>query len=116
LSMLGMYSSANLAVLLLSGVLFGLGMGMVQPELNSLAVLAVRDERRGLANSTFFMAMDFGMAAGAYAMGALADQAGMGSIFLAGAGFSILTLLGYLLLDWKGFFHAKTALKGLGDH
>jgi hypothetical protein len=44
------------------------------------------------------------MAAGAYAMGALADQAGMGSIFLAGAVFSSLTLLGYLLLDRKGFF------------
>jgi MFS family permease len=107
LSMIGIYLSANVVVLTISGTLFGLGMGMVQPELNSQAVLATRDERRGLANSTFFMAMDLGTAVGAYAMGLLAYYAGLGSTFLAGATLTAITLFGYLLLERKGVLHAS---------
>jgi len=99
LSLIGMYSCANLATLLLSGALYGLGFGMLQPELNSLCVLSARKERRGSANSTFFMAMDLGQAAGAYAMGVLAGYAGLSPIFLVGAISAALTLAGYLLLQ-----------------
>jgi MFS family permease len=115
LSMIGMYSSANLTILIISGVLYGLGMGMVQSELNSLAVLATRDERRGLANSTFFMAMDLGVAVGAYAMGMIAHYAGLGFPFLTGAMLTAITLLGYLLLDRKGSF-AQPACGGRKRH
>ena len=108
LSMIGIYSSADVAALTVSGILFGLGMGMVQPELNSLAVLATRDERRGLANATFFMAMDLGTAVGAYAMGLLAHYAGLGSTFLAGATLTAITLFGYLLLERKGCLHTSS--------
>ena len=106
LSMVGMYSSANMAILMISGALYGLGLGMVQPELNSLAVLAARDERRGLANSTFFMAMDLGQAVGASVMGVVAGYAGLGSIFLTGAIFVAITLFGYLMLNRRGFVRA----------
>ena len=108
LSLVGMFSSANAAILILSGALYGMGMGMVQPELNSLSVLAARDERRGLANSTFFMAMDLGMAVGASTMGVVASYAGMGFIFLLGAMLTALILFGYLVLDRKGYLHASS--------
>lgn len=111
LSMIGMYSSANMVVLIISGALYGLGMGMAHPELNSLAVLAARDERRGLANSTFFMAMDFGMAVGSFSMGVLADYTGLGSIFLVGAMLIFITLCGYLLLYRNGFVRGPALQK-----
>jgi len=107
LSMIGMYSCANMAILITSGVCYGLGHGMVIPELNTLCVLSARNERRGLANSTFFMAIDLGQAVGAYAMGVLAGYAGLGSIFLMGALFAAITLFGYLLLRRKGFVRSS---------
>jgi MFS family permease len=107
-SMLIMFWLDNTLILVLSGVLSGLGMGMVQPELNSLAVLLAREERRGLANSTFFMAMDLGGAAGAVVLGAMADYAGLGSIFLTGAGLALVGFLGYLYMHRKGLFSLRS--------
>jgi MFS family permease len=106
LSMFVLFWLDDISVLVISGVLSGLASGMLQPELNSLAVLMARDERRGLANSTFFMAMDLGGAVGAVALGVMADYVGLGSIFLAGAGITLLTLFGYLLLHKKGLFRS----------
>jgi MFS family permease len=102
LSMIGMYSCANVAILIISGALYGLGLGMVQPELCSLTMLAVPKERRGMANSTLYMAWDLGQALGAYAMGVLAGYAGLGSIFVLATIVAIMTLLIYLLLYRKG--------------
>jgi MFS family permease len=106
LSMVAMYSSANVAILITSGALYGLAMGMVQPSLNSLSVLLARKEHRGLANSTFFMAMDLGNAVGAYAMGVLAGYTGLGSIYLTGAALAAIPLIGCLLLNQKGFLRS----------
>ena len=102
LSMIGMYSCANVAILIISGALYGLGQGMVQPELCSLTVLAVPKEQRGMANSTLYMMWDLGQAVGAYAMGVLAGYAGLGSVFILATLVATLTLLTYLLLYRKG--------------
>jgi len=97
------------AVLIVSGVLSGLAAGMVQPELNSLAVLVAREDRRGLANSTFFMSMDLGCAAGAVVLGVMADRMGLSSIFLAGAVLTFVTLLLYLYMEGKGWLRVPGA-------
>jgi hypothetical protein len=68
---------------------------MLQPELNSLAVLLAREERRGLANSTFFMAMDLG------------DYAGLSSIFLAGGGLALVGFFGYLYMHRRGLLNLR---------
>ena len=101
----------NGATLVASGVLSGLASGMLQPELNSLAVLLAKEERRGLANSTFFMAMDFGGALGAIMLGAMADFTGLGSIFLAGSGLTLVALVLYLHMHKRGMFR-RPALPG----
>jgi predicted MFS family arabinose efflux permease len=80
---------------------------MLQPELNSLAVLLAREERRGLANSTFFMAMDLGGAVGAVALGAMADYAGLSSIFLAGGGLALVGFFGYLYMHRRGLLNLR---------
>jgi predicted MFS family arabinose efflux permease len=52
------------------------------------------------------MAMDLGLAVGAYAMGVLAYYAGLGSIFLTAAMLTFIIFFGYLLLDRKRYFYA----------
>lgn len=103
-SMLILFWMDGLGILVLSGVLSGLAGGMMQPELQSLVVLLAREERRGLANSTFYMMMDLGTASGAVALGAMADYTGLASIFLTGAILVFITLLAYLFFERRGAF------------
>lgn len=72
-------------VLMVAGVCYGLGSGAVSPGLNALAVVAADPRSRGLANSTFFMAMDLANAVGAAALGLVADAAGYAVMFAAAA-------------------------------
>ena len=112
LGLAGIFLSPNLSILLISSILYGLGRGGVQPEINSLAVLAASKDKRGLANSTLFMAMDLGNAAGAFAWGLIAEFTGINAIFAISAVITVLTLAGYLLYRKKGFFSVnKTIIK-----
>jgi len=101
--LLGVYWSPNLAVLMTSGACYGWGMGAVQPGLNSLAVLSAAKHRRGLANSTYFMALDLAQAIGAVTLGAFAELAGMSTVFLLAAAIATATCGTYLTLRARGF-------------
>ncbi|MFF7333973.1 MFS transporter [Streptomyces sp. NPDC008150] len=100
---LGIWWSPDLSVLMLAGAAYGLGMGAVQPGLNSLAVLSAGRERRGRANSTFFMAMDLSQAIGAVALGAVAGVAGTGAVFPISAGLMSVACVAYVVLRRRGF-------------
>jgi len=108
-SMLILYWLDGLGILVVSGVLSGLGAGMVQPELNSLAVLLAREERRGLANSTFLMAMDLGCATGAVLLGVMADRTGLGAVFLVAAGLTFAALIAYLVMHGRSLLRPSAA-------
>ncbi|KAA9159030.1 MFS transporter [Amycolatopsis acidicola] len=101
--LLGIAWSPGLPVLMAAGACYGLGFGSVQPGLNSMAVLSAARESRGLANSTFFMAMDLSQAIGAVALGALASAAGTGSVFVGAAAMAVLTFVLYFVLRARGF-------------
>lgn len=103
-SMLILFWMDGVGILVVSGILSGLAGGMMHPELQSLAVLLAREERRGLANSTFYMMMDLGTASGAVALGVMADYTGLESIFLTGAILVFVGLLGYLFFERRGAF------------
>lgn len=108
ISLIFIYLSSSLPLLLLAGACYGLGIGAVVPEVNTLAILTASRENRGLANSTVFMAMDLGMAVGAVSLGIFADFAGLAQIFLLCAIIVFATLLAYLILRKKGFYGAET--------
>lgn len=103
-SMLVLFWLDGIGILILSGVLAGLAGGMVQPELQSLAVLLAREERRGSANSTLYMMMDIGTASGALVWGVVADHTGLGFIFLAASTLVFVALLFYLFFNRRGVF------------
>ncbi|MFB4296669.1 MFS transporter [Actinomadura sp. NTSP31] len=96
LGQVGVWWCPNLLVLMLAGASYGLGMGAAQPTLNALAVLVAGRERRGRANSTFFMAMYLSQAVGAVGLGAVAGVVGTGRVFLVAAALTATSLALYL--------------------
>ena len=72
----------NLPGYLLSAALLGYSFGAVQPSLQTMAMHAVPQERRGAASSTFFVAFDFGIALGGFLAGVLVKVFGYDTMFL----------------------------------
>lgn len=72
----------NLPGYLLSAALLGYSFGAVQPSLQTMAMHAVPQERRGAASSTFFVAFDFGIALGGFLAGILVKVFGYDTMFL----------------------------------
>ena len=57
----------SLGGFIISGVLYGLGLGFVEPALNAVMIKLCPPDRRGAGNSTFFTAKDLGGGVGAIA-------------------------------------------------
>ncbi|HMM42221.1 MAG TPA: MFS transporter [Thermomicrobiales bacterium] len=82
----------TLALLLLTGVLFGLAFGAGQPALNAFAVDLVEPARRGAGMATFTSFFEAGIGLGAIGMGAVAGQTGYATMFAITAIFPLLAL------------------------
>ncbi len=77
-----------------SAFLLGLGMGVLTPSLQTMAVNLVPAERRGAANGTLYSAMDMGIGFGSYALGALGQASGSyGTMYFAAAGAVLVAAL-----------------------
>lgn len=95
----GVYFFSATLPLLVVAFLYGLCYGLLSVILNVHAVKNTPPHRRAAANATYYLAMDAGMGIGAAAWGALADVAGLKSIFVAGAALSLVILFAFLLLS-----------------
>lgn len=74
--------SRSMAVLLVAGALFGVGLGFSIPTLQALAVRRVRPERRGAATGTYFVAFDSGFGIGAMVWGLVSQGLGYRAMYL----------------------------------
>ncbi|TRM10881.1 MFS transporter [Lentibacillus cibarius] len=88
----------NTGVMLLAAALYGLGFGAVQPTLQAWAVNDAPDNRRGMANATFFSCFDLGVGIGAMSFGQIASMFGYGMIYLTASGSVFLSILLYFYL------------------
>ena len=88
----------NTTVLLIAASLYGLGFGSVQPALQAWAVDKAANNRKGMANATFFSFFDVGVGLGAILFGQLAFIFGYQSIYLTSAGSVFISLLIYMYL------------------
>lgn len=89
-------------MLFLAATLYGFGFGTVQPALQAWAVQSAAQNRKGMANATFFSAFDLGIGIGAILFGQIAFLFGYQSIYII-SGFSvIISLLIYLIMTRKG--------------
>ncbi|MDN5199760.1 MFS transporter [Fulvivirgaceae bacterium BMA10] len=82
--------SASETIFLWSGFIIGLGNGIVMPTLQTMLVNMVPAERRGVATSTFYSAVDLGIGFGSVALGYIAELTSLSTMYLV----SGLLLLG----------------------
>ncbi|MGY0693377.1 MFS transporter [Virgibacillus sp. FSP13] len=88
----------SMFVMLVAGALYGLGFGSVQPALQAWSVDKAPDNRKGMANATFFSFFDLGVGLGAMVFGQLAFVFGYGSIYATAAGSVMLSMMLYVFL------------------
>ncbi|SFA96488.1 Predicted arabinose efflux permease, MFS family [Lentibacillus halodurans] len=88
-------------VMLIAAALYGLGFGSVQPALQAWAVNNAPENRKGMANATFFSCFDMGVGIGAMSFGAIASMMGYHMIYLTAAGSVLFSIILYLYLYVK---------------
>ncbi len=95
----------NTVMFVLSGVLNGMGFGMLQPATQSLTVDRSPPRERGTALATLQQAWDVGGSGGAFIVGPLGSVIGIAATFgIAGAG-TVLGAMGYVT------FSARSRMK-----
>ncbi|RKQ33449.1 MFS transporter [Oceanobacillus halophilus] len=90
----------NTIVLLIGAALYGLGFGGVQPALQAWAVEKASNNRKGMANATFFSFFDLGVGIGAILFGQIAVF-GYESIYITSAVSIIVSMILYIYLYMK---------------
>ncbi|WP_342388491.1 MFS transporter [Salinicoccus bachuensis] len=84
--------------LFVAAALYGFGFGCVQPALQAWAVNRVENNRRGMANATFFSAFDLGVGLGAISYGFVAEAFGYSTIYFSSAVSVTLALILFLFI------------------
>lgn len=92
----------NTAVLITAGALYGFGFGMVQPALQAWAVDKAANNRKGMANATFFSFFDLGVGVGAMVFGQIAYLLGYHFIYILSAISAMIALFYYIYLIITG--------------
>ncbi|HLR64398.1 MAG TPA: MFS transporter [Pseudogracilibacillus sp.] len=97
----------NMTMLIVAGIFYGFGFGMVQPALQAWAVNSAPADRKGMANATFFSFFDLGVGIGAMVFGQLAFMYGYQMIYIVAACSVAASLLYYIYLIVSGRHHVK---------
>jgi predicted MFS family arabinose efflux permease len=92
-AMLVLSVTSSLALLLLTGALFGLAFGAGNPAMTALAIDLVRPDRRGAGMATYTSAFELGIGSGSVVMGLVAAGVGYSTMFLVCAIFPLLAIV-----------------------
>ena len=84
----------ELAAFFIISIFTGFASGVIMPLFNGVAIKVAPTNRRGAANATFFLAIDFGFGLGSVAWGYVAGWFGYATIFLLSA---VVVLIGFIL-------------------
>ncbi len=92
----------------LGGLLLGLSYSTVTSAGQALAICGVPEEHIGLATSTFFIFVDFGVGIGPYLLGFLVPSYGFSSIYFGAAVIALAAVpLYYVLIGRAGMFSSR---------
>ncbi len=83
----------------ISSFTLGFGFGLVAPVVQSMIVNLVPHNRRGTANSTYFIALDFGSGMGMLTGGTIAHIGGFQTTYCVGLSFVLCAIMLYLLFS-----------------
>jgi predicted MFS family arabinose efflux permease len=89
----------------------GIGFGMIWPTLMAMIVNMVPPHRRGVANSTYFSALDLGIGCGSIALGILANNTSTGTMYLVCAFILVIPIFIYFTYANKSYLIALANLK-----
>ena len=67
--------------LIAGGIIYGIGLGILQPDMLALSVRGLPPEKRGAANATYWTAFDAGTFIGSICWGPVAALLGYGPMF-----------------------------------
>ena len=87
----------NTTILYIAAILYGLGFGSVQPALQAWAVEKAADNRKGIANATYFSFFDLGIGIGAIVFGQIGYWLDYRSIYITAAGSVFISILIYIV-------------------
>ncbi|MBB6444312.1 MFS transporter [Bacillus benzoevorans] len=87
--------ATSLTGMLISGVLYGLGLGSSDPTINAVMIRVCPVDRRGAGNSTLFLAKDIGGGIGAVALGFVSLHTGFRFVFLICSLSIVLSFIAY---------------------
>lgn len=87
----------NTTVLFIAAILYGLGFGSVQPALQSWAVEKAPENRKGMANATFFSFFDLGIGIGSILFGQIGYWLNYRSIYITAACSVFISILIYIV-------------------
>lgn len=82
--------------LIILPIIYGLGLGAVQPVLISKALANCEFTRRGAATATYYTAYDLGFGIGAILWGIVAQNIGYSSVYYVAALFNVVAALLYM--------------------
>jgi len=102
--------SDGLPGVLVSAILYGTGFGSAQPALQAATLRFISPANRGMANASFFTAMDLGMGLGSILLGVIYQLFGYPALFAACAVSGFIALLIFM-----GFVR-RTLLRGKEEH
>ena len=88
---------------LLSALIIGLGNGVIMPTIQTMIINLVPINRRGVANSTFFSAIDLGIGAGSVLLGYLASLYGIANMFIICAILILIPMAFFFLVALKHY-------------
>lgn len=94
-------SADGMAAISLAGVLYGFGFGSTQAAVQIMAVRSVQPQKRGVANSTFYVGGDIGLSAGALSAGILAKNMGYENTYFFMAGMAFLCFIYFITYQLK---------------
>ena len=95
-----------------AAVITGLGNGLIMPVMQTMVINMVPPERRGVANSTLFSAIDFGFGVASYMLGVIAEYSSMKIMFIIDAFILIIPGLYfflYVLKYYQNNLYVKTS-------
>lgn len=94
-SLLVLSYTTSLPLLILSALLYGLGLGVIQPAVQAWMLQESPPEHHGFTNSLFYNSTDFGVATGATLLGIIASATSYAIMYRYTAGFMVLFIIIY---------------------
>ena len=89
-------TSYTLTALFVAGVILGIGYGLVSPSYQMLILLLAPEEKRGTANSTYFLTWDMAIGSARLVGGTLADFFSLDAIFYISLGLLVCSFLWFM--------------------